>query len=293
MDFLEQLEAQVVCGDGAVGTLLLADGVPLERCFEELCVSDPARIATIHAQYIGAGARVIETNTFGANAVRLERFGMESRVSEINRAAAQIAKKAASGKDVFVAGSVGPLGIGAEEATARGIDRAQCFREQISALLDGGVELIFFETFMDFDEMEIAFRAKTQLSDLPEVCSFACAPDGRLSSGMPLADGFATLREQGAKIMGVNCLNDPRGMLQLLQRVSAKLLVATYPTAGSPQFRDGSYVYPTSPDSFAQTARELAAEGARLIGGCCGTTPAHIGAMAAAIGDLPPSCRFA
>lgn len=293
MDFLEQLETQVVCGDGAIGTLLLADGVPLERCFEELCVSDPARIATIHAQYIGAGARVIETNTFGANAVRLERFGMESRVSEINRAAAQIAKKAARGKDVFVAGSVGPLGIGAEEATARGIDRAQCFREQISALLDGGVELIFFETFMDFDEMEIAFRAKTQLSDLPEVCSFACAPDGRLSSGMPLADGFATLREQGAKIMGVNCLNDPRGMLQLLQRVSAKLLVATYPAAGSPQFRDGSYVYPTSPDSFAQTARELVAEGARLIGGCCGTTPAHIDAMAAAIGDRPPSCRFA
>ena len=287
MDFLEQLETQVVCGDGAIGTLLLADGVPLERCFEELCVSDPARIATIHAQYIGAGARVIETNTFGANAVRLERFGMESRVSEINRAAAQIAKKAASGKDVFVAGSVGPLGIGAEEAAARGIDRAQCFREQISALLDGGVDLIFFETFMDFDEMEIAFRAKKQLSDLSEICSFACAPDGRVSSGMPLADAFATLRQQGANIMGVNCLNDPRGMVQLLQRVSAKVPLAAYPAAGSPEFRGGTYVYPTSPDSFAQTARELVVGGARLIGGCCGTTPAHIGAMAAAIADLP------
>jgi homocysteine S-methyltransferase len=146
---------------------------------------------------------------------------------------------------------------------------------------------------MDFDEMEIAFRAKKQLSDLLEICSFACAPDGRLSSGMLLADGFATLREQGANIMGVNCLNDPRGMLQLLQRVSAKLPLAAYPVAGSPELKGGRYVYPTSPDSFAQTGCELVAEGARLIGGCCGTTPAHIGAMAAVIADLPSPCRFA
>ncbi len=151
MDLLDELQTRVLCGDGAIGTLLLEAGIPLERCFEELCVTEPDRIETIHQQYIGAGARVIETNTFGANAVRLERFGLEGRVAEINRAAAQIAAKTAQGKNVYVAGSVGPLGISGEEAAARGIDRAQCFREQIGALLEGGAQLIFFETFMDFE----------------------------------------------------------------------------------------------------------------------------------------------
>src|SRR5687768_8743037 len=146
MDFLEELEARVLCGDGAMGTMLLADGIPLERCFEELCVSEPDRIRKIHEDFIGAGARVIETNTFGANAVRLERFGLAHRVAEINRAAVEVAKRAVGGRNVYVAGSVGPLGLSAEEATARGIDRAQCFREQIAALLEAKVEVIFFET---------------------------------------------------------------------------------------------------------------------------------------------------
>jgi methionine synthase / methylenetetrahydrofolate reductase (NADH) len=289
MDLVDELESRVLCGDGAMGTLLLGDGIPLERCFEELCVSEPERVRTIHEQYIGAGARVIETNTFGANAVRLERFGMESRVAEINHAAARVAKKAASGKDVYVAGSVGPLGISADEAAARGIDRAQCFREQISALLEAGVELIFLETFMDFAEMEIAFRAKKELSDVPEICSFSCGPEGRrLASGMPLGDAFATLRESGAKIMGANCMNEPRGMVRLLRCVPAEFLLAAYPTAGSPKYHEGRFIYDLAPDSFAQSAREMVAEGARLIGGCCGTTPAYIAAIANAIADLRP-----
>jgi len=286
MDLVDELEARVLCGDGAIGTLLLADGVPLERCFEELCVSQPGRIQTIHEQYIGAGARVIETNTFGANAVRLERFGLESRVAEINHAAAQVAKEAARGRTVYVAGSVGPLGISAEEATARGIDRAQCFRDQINALLEAEVDLIFFETFMDFAEMEIALRAKKKLSDLPEMCSFACAPEARLRSGLFLADAFSKLQELDAKMVGVNCLNDPDEMVLLLQRLPAQPVLAAYPTAGQPHPREGTYVYPTTPDSFARTAREMVAAGARLIGGCCGTTPNHIAAMSAAIADL-------
>src|SRR3989442_14568655 len=116
MDLLDELQSHVLCGDGATGTLLLEAGIPLDRCFEEVCVSEPDRIEKIHQQYIGAGARVIETNTFGANAVRLERFGFEGRVAAINRAATQIAIKTARGKDVYVAGSVGPLGIGDDEA---------------------------------------------------------------------------------------------------------------------------------------------------------------------------------
>jgi homocysteine S-methyltransferase len=286
MDFLEELEACVLCGDGAMGTLLLAAGIPLERCFEELCVSEPDRIRRIHEDYICAGARVIETNTFGANAVRLERFGLEGRVAEINRAGVEVAKKAARGRSVYVAGSVGPLGISAEEATTRGIDRTQCFREQIAALLEGGVELIFFETFMDLEEMEIAFRAKKGLSDIPGICSFACGPDAQLASGMFLSDAFNKMRELGARIVGGNCLNDPDGMLQLLRRLSTHHHLAVYPTAGQPQHREGALAYPTAPETFATRAREMVAAGARLIGGCCGTTPNHIAALSAAISEL-------
>ena len=288
MDLLDELQSRVLCGDGAIGTLLLAAGIPLERCFEELCVTEPDRIETIHRQYVDAGARVIETNTFGANAVRLERFGLEGRVAEINRAAAHVAVKAARDKDVYVAGSVGPLGISGEEAVARGIDRAQCFREQVGALLEGGVDLIFFETFMDLEEMEIAFRAWKEIGAGLTICSFACAPEGRISSGMLLVDAFTKLCALGAQIVGVNCMNGPHGTVQLLQRVPAEYPLSAYPNAGYPKYHEGRFIYHTAPEYFAQSAREMVAEGARLIGGCCGTNPTHIAAIAAAIADLQP-----
>lgn len=287
MDFLAELEAGVLCGDGAIGTLLLADGLPIERCFEELCVSEPERIQTIHAQYIAAGARVIETNTFGANAVRLERFGMEGRVAEINRAAVAVARKAATGKDVFVAGSVGPLGISADEASARALDRSECFREQISALLEGGVDLIIFETFMDFDEMQIAFRAKKELSELPAICSFACLPEGRLSSGLRLVDAFTNLHEQGAQVVGVNCMNGPDATVRLLDDLPRVLSIAAYPTAGVPRNINGQLSYDVTPLEFAKATHELATRGVRLVGGCCGTTPAHIAAIASVLSGWP------
>ena len=287
MDLLDELEARVLCGDGAMGTLLMAEGVPIERCFEELCVSEPDRIRGIHEQYIGAGARVIETNTFGANAVRLERFGMEACVAEINRAAVRVAREAAKGKDVYVAGNVGPLGISGDEAAARGIDRTQKFREQLSALLEGGVDAIFFETFMDFTEMEIALCAKKELSDLPEICSFACGADGRLSSGLRLMDAFANLRGQGAQILGVNCMNGPNETTQLLHGLPPGFLLAAYPTAGRHNYRNGHLIYDATPEDFARGAREMVAQGVRLIGGCCGTDATHIAAIAATLADLP------
>ena len=291
MDLLDELQTRILCGDGAIGTLLLEEGIPLSHCFEELCVTEPERIGKIHQQYIGAGARVIETNTFGANAVRLEKFGAEARVAEINRAAAQIAGKTAAGKDVYVAGRVGPLGLSGNEARSRGIDREHCFREQIIALLEGGVDLIFFETFMDFEEMEIAFRARETSGEGLTICSFACGREGRLSSRILLVDAFAKLRESGATLMGVNCMNDPHGTVQLLQGIPSDCVLAAYPTAGSPSFSEGRFIYPTSPDDFAQSARVMAAEGVRLIGGCCGTTPKHVAAIAAAIENLEPRTR--
>lgn len=289
MDLLDEMQTRVLCGDGAIGTLLIEEGVPLDRCFEELCVSDPARIRTIHEQYIGAGARVIETNSFGANAVRLDRFGLQAKVGEINRAAARLAREAGNGRNVYVAGSVGPLGISAAEAAARGVDRAECFREQVNALLEGGVDLIFFETFMDLEEMEIALRARMEVGDVPEICSFACGLDGRIRPGIKLWDAFAKLREHGAKMVGVNCMSDPRGMVQLLRQVSAEYHLAVYPSAGVPEYHDGKFTYGITPGDFAQTARQLIAEGARLIGGCCGTNPSHIAALAAAISDSGPA----
>lgn len=288
MDLLDELQTRILCGDGAIGTLLLEAGIPLDRCFEELCVTEPDRIETIHQQYIGAGARVIETNTFGANAVRLQRFGLEGRVAEINRAAAQIASRTARRKDVYVAGSVGPLGISGDEARSRGIDREHCFREQIIALFEGGADLIFFETFMDFEEMEIAFRARKTIDEGLAICSFACAPEGRLSSGMLLVDAFARLGALGARMVGVNCMNGPDGMVQLLQGVPVEYLLAAYPNAGYPKFHEGRFIYHTAPDCFAKSAREMVAEGARLIGGCCGTNPKHVAEIAEAIRNLQP-----
>jgi homocysteine S-methyltransferase len=283
MDLLDELQSRVLCGDGAIGTLLLDAGIPLDRCFEELCLSEPDRIHGIHEQYIGAGARVIETNTFGANGVRLERFGLQAKAREINRAAARVARDAAMGRNVYVAGSVGPLGISAGEAASRGIDRAACFREQIDALLEAGVELILFETFTELEEMEIAISAKRKVGDVPEICSFACRPAGSLGCGTSLADAFTALRKRGAKMVGVNCLNDPRAMVEILRQVPAEDSLAVYSAAGQPKSRGGRFTYDATPEDFAESVPRLIAEGARLIGGCCGTTPAHIAAIAAAI----------
>lgn len=287
MDLLDELGTQVVCGDGAMGTLLLDDGVPIGRCFEELCVSEPERIRKIHESYLSAGARVIKTNTFGANAVRLERFGMERRVFEINVAAVGVAKSAVKNRGVCIAGSIGPLGITGEEAASRGLDRARCFREQITALIEAGVDAICFETFTDIDEMEIGLRTKNTLSEAPTICSFACRPDGRLRCGTLLVEAFSRLRDMGAEILGVNCMNDPGEMAVLLEQLRAGYFLAVYPTAGSPQLRTGRFHYDLAPESFAVSMRDIVRKGARLVGGCCGTTPAHIAALGKAVANLP------
>jgi methionine synthase I (cobalamin-dependent) len=288
MNLVDELETRVVCGDGAIGTLLLNDGVPMDRCLEELCVSEPARIRKIHEDYIAAGAQVIKTNTFGANRVRLRRFRMENRVREINQAAVAVAKSAAEHKHVWIAGSVGPLGINSEEAATRGIDRASCFREQITVLLEAGVDIIFFETFTDFEEMDIALRAKIAVGAAPEICSFACRPDGRLRCGTLLRDAFARVRDTGAGIMGVNCMNDPRAMTALLEEIPAEVPLAVYPTAGNPRHEDSRLAYEITPESFATFACDLVAKGAHLLGGCCGTTPLHIAALSRVVRDLEP-----
>ena len=292
MDLIDELNSRVLCGDGAMGTTLLEIAhAPFERSLEEYCLSAPDLVSKIHGQYIEAGARVIEANSFGANAVRLERHGLEGRVNELNWTAAQLAKQAARGKGgVYVAGSVGPLGITADEARERGINRADVYREQIGALLDGGVDLMCFETFLDVEELLIALEVKQSLHHLPALCSLACAEEGRLPSGLLITEAFDKLREAGADIVGVNCLNGPHATLRLLEHipVTPDMVLSAFPNAGYPKYYEGRFLYYTAPDYFATVARGLVEQGARLVGGCCGTGPAQIAAMAGAIRDLAP-----
>lgn len=288
MDLLDELQSHILPGDGAMGTLLMERGVPLERCFEELCVSDEDVVRRIHEDYIAAGARVIETNSFGANAVRLAKHGFERRVSEINWAAAQLARDCARGKNVYVAGSVGPLGINAEQAKERGIDRQAAFTEQIGALLDGGAQLIFLETFLDLEELELALYVKQALHHCPVICSLACTAEGRLPDGTLLTDAFNKLTDLGADIVGVNCANGPQAMLRLFEQLPADALLSAYPNAGYPKYHEGRFLYFTTPEYFARSAVELASQGAKLIGGCCGTGPQHIAALAEALKELKP-----
>ncbi len=288
MDLLDELHSHILPGDGAMGTLLMERGVPLERCFEELCVSNEDLVRSVHEEYIAAGARVIETNTFGANAVRLAKFGFERRVSEINWSAAQLARDCAKGKNVYVAGSVGPLGITAEQANERGIDRQAAFTEQMGALLDGGARLIFLETFLDLEELELALYVKQSLHHCPVICSLACTAEGRLPDGTLLTDAFQRLTDLGADIVGVNCANGPQAMLRLFEQLPADALLSAYPNAGYPKYHEGRFLYFTTPEYFARSAVELAAQGAKLIGGCCGTGPQHIAALAEAIKELKP-----
>jgi len=158
MNLLEELQASVVCGDGAMGTELMGAGIPMEVCLEEVNFTDPDLVLHIHEAYIAAGSRVIETNTFGANSMRLAKQGLDSKVRELNTAAVAIAKRAASGKDICVAGSVGPLGVPNEEVRAQKIDQKSIFQEQISALLEADVQAVFLETFLDLEEIKLLCR---------------------------------------------------------------------------------------------------------------------------------------
>ena len=289
MKLLEELQASVVCGDGAMGTELMGVGVPMEVCLEAVNVTDPDVVRRIHDAYIGAGSRVIETNTFGANNMRLAKHGLESRVRELNTAAVAIAKVATSGKDIYVAGSVGPLGVPNEEVRAQKIDQRAIFREQIAALLEAEVQAIFLETFLDLEEIKIALEVARQLSaEIPVICSMVCSEEGRLPSSLPVVQAFRELNRLGADVVGVNCVTGPRAMVRILKRIPLDFVISAYPNAGYPRYQEGRFIYNAFPEYFGKAAKEFAGEGARLIGGCCGVGPQHIQEMAKALVGLKP-----
>jgi methionine synthase / methylenetetrahydrofolate reductase(NADPH) len=298
--FLERIGRGLILADGAMGTMLYGKGVPYERCFEELILSKPATVEEIHGAYIAAGAELIETNSFGANRLKLSDHGLGDRVREINLRAVKLARAAreTAGVDVFVAGSVGPLGrplepigeISLAEATA-------LFEEQIGALLEGGADLILLETFGDLDELALAVRAARRVSDLPVVAQATFAEDSLTASGASPEEAVRTLRALGADVVGVNCSVGPQPMLDVVQRMLAvgDVPVSAMPNAGLPARVGGRFLYFATPQYFAEYAVTFAHAGARIVGGCCGTTPAHISAMKAALAearvveDLRPS----
>src|ERR1700732_3247346 len=205
MDFLEELNSSVLCGDGAMGTELMSSGVPVDVCFEELNVSAPEAVSLIHDAYVQAGARLIETNTFGANAARLAKHGLENRVTEINQAAVKLARKTIGNRPVYLAGSIGPSGLVVHQTDTQPVDQSQLFREQAEGLLDAGVDIIFLETFLDFNEIQIAFDSVRKADPkIPVICSMVSSEEGRLPSSLPVVQAFRELTQLGAQLGGVN-----------------------------------------------------------------------------------------
>ena len=290
-DFLDALKEGVLCGDGAMGTLLSERGIPAGNCYEELCLSQPELIARIHREYLAAGARLITTNSFGANALKLASFGMKSLTGEINRQAALLAREVVdnSHSTCWVAGSVGPIGFTADETADRKVDRAMIFREQITALLEGGCDLILLETFQNPEELSLALRTAKSLGDQPVIALIASPETGRLPGGAWIGDVLETLGNEGADLVGLNCVNGPQAMLRLVEKISPSRPLAVYANAGRPSYQEGRIVYGTTPDYFADFGRLTAGAGAALVGGCCGTSPRHIAALAAVLQGLKPA----
>jgi methionine synthase I (cobalamin-dependent)/5,10-methylenetetrahydrofolate reductase len=289
--FLEALDARVLVCDGAMGTVLYGRGIFLNRCFDELNVTQPDLVAGVHDGYVRAGADVIETNTFGANRYKLANFGLSDRVAEINLRGAEIAGRMRR-RHVWVAGSVGPLGVRIEPWGKTGVEEAEAaFGEQVAALVSGGVDLLLFETFRDLNELMAAIRAARAATTLPIVAQMTTEDDGNSLDGTPPEVFAPALHEAGADVVGVNCSVGPAAMLETVERMArvTTARLSAQPNAGRPRDVDGRNLYLCSPDYMASYARRFAAAGARLVGGCCGTTPDHIRQIKSALGASTPS----
>lgn len=280
----------MIVADGATGTALYARGYSYASCFEELNESEPAVVEELHREYVQAGARLIETNTFGANWFRLGEHGFEKRVREINRAGAQLARRA-TGKSAFVAGSVGPLNRMLEPIGPLTLaDARRAFTEQAQGLLEGGVDLFIVETISNLAEIREAMLAIRDLSDLPIIASMTFTEDGKTLVGDKPGEVLRELTALGANSVGANCSVGPQAMLDVIERMAAIATVplSAQPNAGMPRVVGGRYIYLASPQYFAEYALKFVEAGVSLVGGCCGTTVEHIRAISAAVQDHKP-----
>ncbi len=276
-----------------MGTMLYGKGVFINRCFESLNQTQPELVVDVHGQYLKAGADVIETNTFGANRMKLRGFGLGDQVREINLAGAAAARRAIekSGCEAYVAGAIGPLGVRVEPWGKTGVDEAEeMFREQAQALLDGKVDLFILETFRDLNEIGAAIAAVRSICDLPIVAQMTTEEDGLSLDGAPPEQFAPELIKRGASVVGINCSVGPAPMLETVERISdiVDVWLSAQPNAGKPRDIEGRNLYLCSPEYMASYARRFIESGVRLVGGCCGTTPEHIRQIALAAKSMGP-----
>jgi methionine synthase I (cobalamin-dependent)/5,10-methylenetetrahydrofolate reductase len=278
LSFLEVIDQRVLVCDGAMGTMLYARGIFLNRSFDELNLTQPELVAEVHQAYVRAGADVIETNTFGANRIKLGAHGLADCVHTINLQGAKIARHAAR-EQAYVAGAIGPLGIRIEPWGKTGVDEAEeFFREQARALVEGGVDLFVLETFRDVNEIGAAIRAVRSVCDLPVVAQVTTEDDGNSLDGAAPETFVPELERLGAQVVGLNCSVGPAAMLETIERMAhvATVKLSAQPNAGRPREIEGRNIYLCSPEYMASYARRFITNGVRLVGGCCGTTPEHI-----------------
>ncbi len=286
--FRSRLAAGPLLADGAMGTLLFSRGIPQRACLDELPTTRPDLIGSIHREYIDAGADLIETATFGANRHRLEAYGLGNQAQTLNRRAAQVAREArdVSGRDVLVGGSIGPLGAPTRELETRtAVSIRRAFREQIDGLLEGGVDLFVFETFGTLEHLLLGIEEARRAADLPILAEMTFGEELIALDGTTPAEAATALAAAGVEAMGVNCGAGPYACLDALTAMgqgSAPPL-SVMPNAGLPRRVDGRFVYTATPAYFAGIVADAIAAGARIVGGCCGTTPEHTAVMRAAL----------
>jgi len=280
------LQRKVVVLDGALGTELQARDLIQGLCPEELNVTAPEAIAEIHRAYVDAGADIVETNSFGGNRIRLRHADLEDRVWELNVAAARLAREAA-GDRALVAGSVGPMAAILEPlGDVPYAEAVEAFGEQAAALAEGGADLFIVETMYDLNEVRAAVEGIRRTTDLPILCSMTFDQGGRTMMGVRPADAVAELQALGVAALGTNCGNGPEETEQVVREMlqaGPKLPLVAYPNAGRPELRDGRAVYTVDSETMAAYARRYVELGVRIVGACCGSTPAHVAAIARAV----------
>jgi methionine synthase / methylenetetrahydrofolate reductase(NADPH) len=299
--FADLFSSRPVLADGAMGTVLYARGIFINRCYDELNLSDPSLILSIHEEYLQAGAEILETNTFGANKFRLTRHGLASKVAEINSAGVKLARQAVDhlkekqAGTAYVAGSIGPLGVRLEPLGKTGLDEARsAFAEQIRALADAGVDLLIIETMPALNEAHEALLAAEETApQLPVLAMVTVDDESNCLDGSSPQQAAALLTEWGAGAIGVNCSTGPSTVLTAIEamRSATSLPLAAMPNAGMPRAIEGRNIYLCSPEYMASFARKAIAAGAQIVGGCCGTTPNHIRAMRSAMRAIDAQAR--
>ena len=286
----------LVLFDGAMGTMLYSRGVFINQCYDELNVRAPDLVRDVHRAYVKAGAEVLETNSFGANRLKLAQFGLSSQTRELNKRAAELAREAAAeGHDVLVAGAVGPLGVRLEPYGATSASEAQAvFREQMEGLKEGGADLFILETFGDLHEIGQAIAAARAVDPtMPVIAQMTIGADGLTPYGATPEDVTRALDRYGADVIGLNCSVGPQAILEAVEKMIplTQRKISAQPNAGMPRDVGGRSMYMASAEYMAEYARHLVQAGAKVVGGCCGTTPEHISAMMVGIRPLSP--RFA